>query len=181
MGKPEKAETVADTGHSNGDAAPPSYNATTPEDVDQLNLAFFSLQVPMVANVVTADTCLAHLKLLFAFQNLKEAIGYTDGLWQIYDSRLFPKTKGTGALQDTDKLDDETKKNLSLLREKRWALYVARAANRYETWWNSFPKNPLTENDMSEDTTKYTRFPPNLESESPWESTMLPPLGMDPI
>ncbi|TGJ78484.1 hypothetical protein E0Z10_g10278, partial [Xylaria hypoxylon] len=185
MGKPEKVDSVADTAQSDADAAPPSYNATlatnmSPEDVDQLNLAFSSLEVPLVAETVTADICLAHLKLLFAFQSLKEAVGYTDGLWQIHDSRVFPAGKGTGGLQDTDKLDDETKKNLSLLREKRWALYVARAADRYEAWWNSFPKNPLLEQDMAEDTAKYTSFASKPPIKNPWK-VELPPLVNDAI
>ncbi|KAI1752641.1 hypothetical protein F4782DRAFT_540027 [Xylaria castorea] len=157
MGKLEKGEAMADTVQSDEDPAPPSYNAVpatsiSPEDVEQLNLAFQSLEVPLIAKQVTVDTCLAHLKLLFAFQNLKEAIGYSDGLWQIHDSRLFSGRKGADVLQDNERLDDETKKNLTLLREKRWALYVARAADRYVAWWNSFPKFPLTEGDMYENT-----------------------------
>ncbi|GAW11623.1 hypothetical protein ANO14919_009700 [Xylariales sp. No.14919] len=183
MGKPEKTETSADTGQSNADA-PPSYNAPptttlSPEDINQLNLAFSSLEVPLVAKTVTAETCLAHLKLLFAFQTLKEAVGYTDGLWQIYDSRVFPAGKGTSISQDTAKLDDKTKENLSLLREKRWALYVARAAERYEAWWDSFPKNPLVEADMCEDTAKYTTFSTKPPLKDRWK-VKLPPLGKNP-
>ncbi|RWA13914.1 hypothetical protein EKO27_g1179 [Xylaria grammica] len=184
MGKPEKTETSADTGQSNADA-PPSYNAPptttlSPEDINQLNLAFSSLEVPLVAKTVTAETCLAHLKLLFAFQTLKEAVGYTDGLWQIYDSRVFPAGKGTSISQDTAKLDDTTKENLSLLREKRWALYVARAAERYEAWWDSFPKNPLVEADMCEDTAKYTTFSTKPPFKDRWK-VKLPPLVNDAI
>ncbi|KAF2969983.1 hypothetical protein GQX73_g3622 [Xylaria multiplex] len=181
MGKPEKVETVGDTGLSNADAAPPSYNAPLDisislEDIDQLNLAFSSLEVPLVAKTVTPDTCLAHLKLLFAFQNLKETVGYRDGLWRIYDSRVLPAGKDTGLSQETDKLDDETKKNLSLLREKRWSLYVARAADRYIEWWKTFPKNNLVENDMSENTAKYTTFTSKPPSKDPWK-IKLPPLA----
>ncbi|KAI1313986.1 hypothetical protein F5Y03DRAFT_380844 [Xylaria venustula] len=181
MGKPEKVDAVVDTGQSNGDVAPPSYSAApatsvSPEEVKQLSLAFSALQLPLVAKDVTEDTCLAHLKLLFAFQNLKETVGYTDGLWNIYDSRVFPSGKDSDALQDTDKLDDETKKNLSLLREKRWALYIARAVDRYEAWWGSFPATPLTDNDMCEDTPRYARFASEPPAERPWKSNMLPPL-----
>ena len=148
MGKLEEVKAMTNIGQANRDAAPPRYDAAsatgiTSEDIEQLNLAFSSLNVPLVAKSVTADTCLAHLKLLFAFQNLKEAVGYTDGLWQIYDSRVFPRTKDIDTLQDADKLDDQIKKNLSLLREKRWALYVARASDRYEAWWNSFRNPPV--------------------------------------
>ncbi|KAJ3561231.1 hypothetical protein NPX13_g9029 [Xylaria arbuscula] len=177
MGKLEEVKPTTDNG---GDAAPPpSYDAgVSPDDIEQLNLAFSSLNVPLVSKSVTAGTCLAHLKLLFAFQNLKESVGYTDGLWQIYDSRVFPQEKGTNTIQDPYKLDDETKKNLSLLREKRWALYVARAADRYAAWWNSFPKDSLTESDMAEDTEKYNKFATNVSSNNSWRSDMLPPLDV---
>lgn len=170
--KAEKAEETTRAERSDDDAAPPSYDAAaatnlSPEDINQLNSAFSSLNVPLIAEGVTVDTCLAHLKLLFAFQTLKEAVGYTDGLWQIHDSQVSP---------------DEEGKNLSLLREKRWALYVARAAHRYEAWWNSFPKDPLTEDHMFADTPNYTRF----ASDSPSDlatfakrSDMLPPIGKE--
>lgn len=186
MGKLEKEETVADAVQSDGNAAPPSYNALpaatiSPEDVEQLNSAFQSLELPLVAENVTVDTCLAHLKLLFAFQNLKESIGYSDGLWQIYDSRLFPDGKGADMLGENESLDDETKKNLTLLREKRWALYVARAAHRYEVWWTSFPKVPITEGDMCENTAKYTDFISHAPSNPATKSIVLPPLGNEPL
>lgn len=170
MGKLEKVEETTRAEQSDGDAAPPNYNDATatslsPEDIDQLNSAFSSLNVPLIAEGVTVDTCLAHLKLLFAFQTLKEAVGHTDGLWQIYDNQVSPDKEG---------------KNLSLLREKRWALFVARAADRYEAWWDSFHEDPLTEDHMFADTPDYTRF----ASDAPFDLTtfakrsdMLPPLG----
>lgn len=187
MGKLEKALSDKEPSKG-GDVAPPSYDAPgksiSAEDIDQLNSAFSSLSVPLIAKELTIDTCLAHLKLLFAFQNLKQTIGYTDGIWQIYDSRLFPNDKGVHVSQSTEKLDDETTKNLSFLREKRWALFVARAADRYEAWWNSFPNDPLTENNMCEDNQRYTRFasdtPPKLDSFA-WDDNMLPPLGKELI
>jgi hypothetical protein len=183
MSKLEKVGTAADTEQSNNYASPPSYGAApgtslSPEDLDQLNSAFSSLNLPQIAYEVTPDTCLAHLKLLFAFQSLKETIGYTDGLWEIYDSRLFPNRKnGAGASEKAEGLDDQTKKNLALLREKRWAIYVTRAVDRYESWWHSVPKNPLTEDDMSEESDKYTHFTRETPSAFSWNGDILPPLG----
>jgi hypothetical protein len=185
MGKHEKAGTTADMEQSTENAIPPAYDtrritSLSPEDVDQLNSAFSSLNLPLVSHKVTQDTCLAHLKLLFALQTLKEAIGYTDGLWQIYDSRLFPGRKNASI----EKVDDETKRNLALLREKRWALYVARAVDRYEAWWGSLSSDPLTEIDMGEDTVKYTAFTSgfnNIAANHVWKNNNLPPLGKDPV
>jgi hypothetical protein len=63
--------------------APPSQSETPHPDITAafaaLNLTNEPLRLP------TADTCLAHLKLLYAFRNLKDDIGYTDGLWGIND------------------------------------------------------------------------------------------------
>ncbi|KAI2638591.1 hypothetical protein GGS21DRAFT_509045 [Xylaria nigripes] len=166
------------------DAAPPSYDAShttslSRGDIDQLTSAFSSLHVPLVAQNVSPDTCLAHLKLLYAFQNLKETIGYTDGLWNLYDNRIFPNRDGTIALKKTEELDDDTKKKLSLLREKRWALYVARATDRYEAWWNGFSKDPLTEKDMLRDTTRYSEFTCSSNATAfAWTRNMLPPLDV---
>ncbi|KAI1175598.1 hypothetical protein F4777DRAFT_598479 [Nemania sp. FL0916] len=185
MGKLEKAQAMAGTEQSNGDVAPPSYNAApaenmSPEELEQLNSAFASLQIPPVVRQITADTCLAHLKLLFAFQNLKEAVGYTDGLWEIHDSQAFANGGDAHALKNTEKIDDETQKKLSLLREKRWTLYVARAVRRYEVWWKSFSQDPLTEDDMQADSHKYSRFASHTPdvADFGWKSDMLPPLDV---
>ena len=90
----------------------------------------------------TADECLAHLKFLFAVHALKEDIGYTDGVFGLYDALAavpddvvniplnLPDKQGPPA---TD--DERYRARLAQVREKRWALYVARAADRYEAWW----------------------------------------------
>ncbi|KAI0198550.1 hypothetical protein F4808DRAFT_451932 [Astrocystis sublimbata] len=186
MGKQEQVEAAADAAQWHQATAPPSYDTpsainTTDEAVEQLDEAFRNLSLLLIADDVTEDTCLAHLKLLFAFQNLKEAVGYNDGLWQIHDSHLFSQEKGADPLHGKEKLDGITEKDLALLREKRWALYVARAAERYEAWWDSFPKAPLTERDMSEDTPRYTQFatarPSDLATFTR-EGYVLPPLDV---
>ncbi|KAI1431765.1 hypothetical protein GGR50DRAFT_677727 [Xylaria sp. CBS 124048] len=181
MGNPKEVDM---TEKSEPDSPPPSYRAAigdslSPADINQLNSAFSSLKLPVIASRVTADTCLAHLKLLFAFQNLKEVIGYTDGLWNIYDSRVFPNRDSAAALGTRGEFDDDTKKSLSQLREKRWALYIARATDRYETWWECFPKDPLTEGDMTESTAKYTKFVDPRAHTSPYcTSDFMPPLDV---
>lgn len=95
----------------------------------------------------TVDACLSHLKLLRAFEVLKQKVGYTDGLWNIWDSRA----KGSIDV-------------LAKLREKRWAIYIARAVDRYEAWWKSFVPSMLIEKDMLQgmgvgDGGKYQKFP----------------------
>ena len=107
--------------------APPSYAPTDPvpqERVAELNSAFVSLNLsPQNPDFPEADQCLAHLKLLSAFYALKEDVGYTDNLFGLSDSKceMFEGQQRSEALAKT--------------REKRWALFVARAKERFEEWW----------------------------------------------
>lgn len=172
------AYTAADNGEAQSNA--PNHANLTPEALAELTSAFSSLNLPSTAADISPDSCLAHLKLLYAFQGLKEDIGYMDGLWQIFDSRAeldtFQYEKKTAAEEAGPQ--DRVIKNLARLREKRWAVFIARAANRYEAWWDSFKGDPLTEADMeSDDQSKYQGF---LEGKAPFlfSSSMLPPLDV---
>lgn len=151
--------------------APPAYSspALSPETIGELNAAFSSLDLASISTTVTQDTCLAHLKLLHAFQNLKEDVGYTDGLWQLYNSRaLSPNVRVDG------NEGEKPERLLAMLREKRWALYLARAVDRYEAWWNIFPADPLREQDLVENSPKFAGF---VECDSPQQLHFLPPIG----
>ena len=130
-----------------------------PTHYGSLNLA------PLAPSLPSADACLAHLRLLHTFEKLKTAVGYQDGLWDIWDSR---------AASAANPLDVLVK-----LREKRWALYVGRAVERYESWWRSFVPDMLLEKDMikqqSSDRTRYEGFTEGQPAE--WAVDMLPPIG----
>ncbi|KAK7951046.1 uncharacterized protein PG986_006774 [Apiospora aurea] len=124
---------------------PPAYTDYEGPRIDeetesQLRAAFYNLNLGYDASPTpVVDTCLAHLKLLRAFEGLKSRTGLTDGLWDIWDSRAQNASRG-GPLDILVKL-----------REKRWAVYVARAVDRYEAWWKSFVPTMLTEFDMVAD------------------------------
>jgi hypothetical protein len=152
-----------------GSAPPPPAEPKqlTDKELAELTAAFSSLKLPAVATKVDESTCLAHLKLLSAFHNLKEDVGYNDGLWEIYDSRARTETEG----------DSNTDSVLSKLREKRWALYVARAVDRYESWWNTMESDPLTTKEMLAGSPKYGEFACS-STVTVWSPEMLPPLGM---
>jgi hypothetical protein len=176
--EPRPAEKARD-----GDAAPPAYspvaNAPPPsgppkqlssKELAELSAAFSSLSIPSVITKVDESTCLAHLKLLFAFHNLKEDVGYTDGLWDILDSKV-------DSYKAADDKDADPAAVLARLREKRWALYVARAVDRYETWWNCFPSDqPLLASDVDDNTPAYSNFTSSTRAIT-WTPQMLPPLG----
>ncbi|KAI1262938.1 hypothetical protein F5Y18DRAFT_146629 [Xylariaceae sp. FL1019] len=164
---------------SDQEAAPPTYNKVpstnlSPKEIDQLNAAFTSLDLPEDVETVTADTGLAHLKLLFAFQNLKEAMGYADGLWDIYDSRVLLADKDTA--DKDEKATALIQSQLALLREKRWALYVARAVDRYEAWWSSFQSDPLNEEDMPIESERFHDFP--IRTNDRYVRSLLPPIDV---
>ncbi|ORY57814.1 uncharacterized protein BCR38DRAFT_354067 [Pseudomassariella vexata] len=183
------AKTGPPVEHAHNGADPPAYTPVaggappnsglpkklapelSPEALAELNSAFASLSVPTLATKPTADTCLAHLKLLSAFQSLKEDVGYTDGLWDIYDSHSVTENR------DSVEPGVDLAAILAKLREKRWAVYIARAVDRYEAWWNSFVADPLIASDMEGDSPKYLGFP-DINAATNWTALMLPPLDV---
>lgn len=140
-----------------------------------------------------SNTCLAHLKLLHAFQTLKEDIGYTDGLWGLWDRKaesdhkisidFHKETQPAGVASPASETkkrttDDEIKIRLSRIREKRWALFVARAVDRYEAWWATLPKEMLREEHMAKNSGSiYHKFTAHKQGMK-WDEIMLPPLDV---
>lgn len=184
-------------------APPPAYEATAPEnghDIDEtvnLTAAFDNLTLSNLPEDPSAERCLAHLKLMFAFQWMKEDIGFTDGLWGLWDSRAGPvdpilkgrpekdiSTADTAEPKPSveERIRNKNLETLSRVREKRWALFVARAVDRYETWWKflmkKLPGRPLSESNMDvPGSTMYEKFPTDPSAVLRWTKNMLPPLG----
>lgn len=113
------------------------------------------------------DTCLAHLRLLYAFRRLREEVGYRDGLWGIADPGEDPKAP------------EVPLETLSKLREKRWAIYLARAVDRYEAWWKTLGGTGVTLGAMQVKGGDYEMFPFEDISGTTnyWNEDMLMPLG----
>jgi hypothetical protein len=148
-----------------GSEIPPSYEDTTQAATEELNAALVSLHLSEYASALpTADECLAHLKLLSVFHALKEDVGYTDGIFGLWDARC-------------DKVDEKDReKTLASMREKRWALYVARAVDRFQDWWTEV----LCDNKSRlEWKSMLSEFPQFTEVRYPfkWKKEMLPPIG----
>jgi hypothetical protein len=132
---------------------------------------------------------------------MKEDVGFTDGLWGLDDDLAGPidpilkrrpekgDEKGTGNENETaerersvkERMRSKNLETLSEIREKRWALFVARAVDRYEVWWQAMVKitgaTPLKEHDMTPGYAKYSEFPSNTHGTMHWDEGMLPPLG----
>ncbi|KAH8690706.1 hypothetical protein BGW36DRAFT_59024 [Talaromyces proteolyticus] len=128
----------------------------------------FSEPGPPTTHSVSRDQCIAHLKLLSVFAELRTTVSNTDGLFGINDSqaaRFVPN-------QEAQSL------SLARIREKRWAVFTSRAADRYATWWskNPFPSDEyITLNDL-----RAPRYSTITEGLKPfqWESRYLPPLDV---
>ena len=103
-------------------APPPVYVADTPN----VTVAFSNLNLTPSGLSPTGDECIAHLKLLEAFHQLREDVATKDGLFDIWDSFV----PAAGSERDQMKV-------LLRIREKRWAIYVAKAVSRFETWWQT--------------------------------------------
>ncbi|KAI9807874.1 MAG: hypothetical protein M1825_005180 [Sarcosagium campestre] len=125
---------------------PPSYT----EDGPDVTAAFSNLSLGNKSEPLpTVDRTKAHLKLLEAFHRLRQWIGHTDGLFGINDN--FAHHSGA------DVNAEEVRKDLALIREKRWAVYVARAVHRFEVWWrreippskNGYPTDRLRQSHMA--------------------------------
>ena len=188
---PETTDKLATQTGSDG-SPPPSYNAEPAETAAFHNLTLSNLPVDP-----SLETCLAHLRLMFAFQWMKEDIGFTDGLWGLWDNGAGPvdpilkgrpvKEKGGQDIAEQEpsveeRIRDENLEKLSRVREKRWAVFVARAVDRYETWWKFLTKEMasrhLKEVDMNvPGSPQYDGFPTEVETVLQWTENMLPPLG----
>ncbi|KAH8596636.1 hypothetical protein B0O99DRAFT_685632 [Bisporella sp. PMI_857] len=173
----EKQENIAPQRASND--APPNYSVTDPiADADdaaaaEMNAAFANLSIPDVpSEFPTVDHCLAHLKLLNAIHSLKEDVGYTDGLFGLWDSRV-----------EKSALDDQKRDQaLAKTREKRWALYVARAAERFQEWWVKVlcPRENgrrIQTKELIDESLDLTQFTIRGRVQV-WTTAMLPPLDV---
>ncbi|WQF78680.1 Putative Glycine-rich domain-containing protein [Colletotrichum destructivum] len=192
-------EDVSGSASSSGPAAapastsapPPAYGAVAPQRSGpgplDLSAALGAVSLgptPPHGTDPTEDTCLAHLRLLTAFNRLKNETGYRDGLWEIWDSRAKIANAGGGndkaaaaAATAAGTLNPDV---LVKLREKRWAVYVGRAVDRYAVWWRSFVPDMLLERDMvdppEERRDRYEGFP--RSEPMVWNADMLPPLDV---
>jgi hypothetical protein len=163
---------------SKHDSPPPGYAPDDPAtEADVLAAGLrkldFSRTAPDPAtSTVTTDECIAHLKLLACFADLRDKVATTDGLFNVHD-REIDRFAGT----------QERSEAAALLREKRWAVYVTRAVDRYTAWLlNCVPTDGMGLNNgivtMSDLETRgiFDHYP-EWTTRIRWTEDMLPPLG----
>ena len=130
-----------------------------------MTAAFSNLDLAETSTKPTPSQCLAHLKLLEAFHQLREEVATTDGLYSIRDDFV-----------PSDVTKEQRIDILAKIREKRWAIYVTNASLRFERWWrNCIPRAPMLVQKNLED----PRFANITTSNTPLSFTRdnLPPLG----
>ncbi|KAF2428684.1 hypothetical protein EJ08DRAFT_719442 [Tothia fuscella] len=136
----DKRDSTFSAGSSVGyDGQPPDYAEHAPQQEPPADLSarLASLDLNPIAKNgvnVTPDQCIAHLKLLEAFYILREEIGNVENLFGIASPPLSEK--------DSEVIQETQGQNPAFLaqvriREKRWAVFVARAVDRFEKWWDS--------------------------------------------
>lgn len=178
-------------GHESDNQPPPAYADAAPGAEEQkppsldLSPLFSQLRLTSEPGRPNPDSCLAHLKFLFAIETLKEEVGYSDGLWGLWDSRVADHAGSENHKTEKDKISNGVadssashEEALSRIREKRWALFVARAVDRYEAWWRLQGDGPpLTEMDRDEEHSHSFSDFPKAGIAKFWAEDTLPPLG----
>lgn len=158
-----QANPMKNTGHESPphvSPPPPSGKAST----DETTAAFSNLALGP-SSQPTVDQCLAHLKLLEAFHQLREDISLTDGLFGLQDSFVPPTA------DEQHRLEILTK-----IRGKRWAVYVSKAAKRFEIWWRTMVEPDARMLQQKDIPTAFREDPQNGPALS-IDRDGLPPLG----
>ncbi|KAF2032414.1 hypothetical protein EK21DRAFT_99049 [Setomelanomma holmii] len=175
---------------------------------DQLNFESSPLEIP------TPAECIAHLKLLHAFAKLRRDIGNRDGLFGISLEKTRAHEQSddeNGAQSSTDgesqpgRVQKENAGRVAVdthasapdaalaerIRDKRWAVFVHQAVDRFEAWWNSLSTkssvwySPIRQSDFEASEWNWqdgkapiTRFTTQGDGYASDEELLLPPLDV---
>lgn len=167
------AQTAASSTYS---PPPPAYSTDAPpysqEDIESppsLTAGFSNLRIS-ADDSPNREQCIAHLKLLECFYRLRQNISSTDGLFGIYNHALTPANGG-------QQCDDPNA--LSLLGEKRWAVYVYKAVDRFERWRDAVA--PPQQRLKSSDTNKGGRLQTLVSTDKVYKAIGFTPANLPPI
>ena len=165
------AASMEKHGHStppDNSLPPPAYAQDDSNlHVPDITAAFSKLNLAPSAKP-TSDVCIAHLKLLEAFHQLREDVACEDGLFGIRD-----------AFADAAQSDQPRAQLLAKIREKRWQVYVTKASQRFERWWITCVE-PNEEKDRLLAQSKMSSIfeqSPDRGGQLEWSKDELPPLG----
>ncbi|KAF2468381.1 uncharacterized protein BDR25DRAFT_394851 [Lindgomyces ingoldianus] len=161
---------------------PPQYSSQLASDLDtcRLTSAVGSLvlnDLPGNAPIPTVGHCLAHLQVLECFYNLREHISKTDGIFGFSNSLAQPMSQWD---------DANEVREIDLVQEKRWAVYVTRAVDRFEAWWTRCapatrggqPSRKLMQIDLDSSGGKWFEASFGHRFQMPFSAERLPPLDV---
>ena len=146
--------------------SPPPVYTVDAADPPDLTAAFANLKLN-ASDLPTPDHCIAHLKLLEAFHQLREVIALQNGLFKLSDSYV------PSHYSDADK-----SRILTQIRDKRWSIYVAKAARRFECWWEKCVQPDATKADWHTPMSETLATTSRIGQRSMFEKTNLPPLDV---
>ena len=143
---------------------PPSYAGNDDNGIPDITAAFSNLSLK-TTDKPTVDQCIAHLKLLEAFHQLREDVATQDGLFGLQDSFVSSKTG-----------ERERAELLVKIREKRWEVFVTKAAARFQRWWEVVVEPDAQMLQQSDIPTAFDQNSPSGRALS-FDRDRLPPLG----
>ena len=146
------------------DSPPPSYAVNDDSGIPDITAAFSNLDLK-TTDKPTVDQCIAHLKLLEAFHQLREDVATQDGLFGLQDSFVSSKTG-----------ERERAELLVKIREKRWEVFVTKAAARFQRWWEVVIEPDARMLQQSDIPTAFAQDFPSGKVLS-FDTDRLPPLG----
>ncbi|KAJ5723952.1 hypothetical protein N7488_001987 [Penicillium malachiteum] len=165
-GKKSKETPATSSASENSSSRPPSYETLEQEVLLQLpKLSLNALTDVPSSQTVTRDQCIVHLKFLAVLADLRDSISNQDGLFGLYDA-------------DANKFPESLDEAMIRIREKRFAVYVARAAERYEKWWLTALPMSRQRATISDQESKSYGTITSCETKLMWSDKTLPPLDV---
>lgn len=125
---------------------PPSIYSPDGNTSDRLGPALQNLNFePSALELPTTAECITHLRLLHAFAKMRHEVGNRDGLYGITMEKAGDvksgdekDAKATGAQAQENSTNSDAA-FAERIRDKRWTVFVHKAVDRFEAWWNSLP------------------------------------------
>lgn len=156
---------------------PPAYHKSAPTHVvDDLTTGFANLHLHHPEGL-TRDQCTAHLKFLECLYQLRRRVAMQDGLFGIRDPDVLEIPGDAGPTATSRQRTDDA---YALVGEKRWAVYVAKAADRFEQWRDAVVPSGqyITVKDCTRDGRLGTTFQRRVDSgRLLFQPEHLPPIG----